>query len=87
MVKPLFKVSTPQEVIKTIKNHLDICKILKKNREIVNIKDSLYRVLVEEIISPGNLPGFNRSTMDGYAIRAEDSFGASESLPSYLTVI
>ncbi len=87
MVKPLFKVSTPQEVIKTIKNHLDIGKILKKNREIVNIKDSLYRVLVEEIISPGNLPGFNRSTMDGYAIKAEDSFGASESLPSYLTVI
>ena len=87
MVKPLFKISTPKEVIKTIKNHLDIGKILKKNREIVNIKDSLYRVLVEEIISPGNLPGFNRSTMDGYAIRAEDSFGASESLPSYLTVI
>lgn len=87
MTKPLFKVSTPEEVIKVLKDHLDIQKIIQKNREIVNIKDSLRRVLAEEIISPCNLPGFNRSTMDGYAIRAEDSFGASESLPSYLKII
>ncbi|MHC2995832.1 MAG: molybdopterin molybdotransferase MoeA [Candidatus Atribacteria bacterium] len=87
MTKPLFKVSTPEEAIKALKDHLDIQKIIQKNREIVNIKDSLHRVLAEEIISPCNLPGFNRSTMDGYAIRAEDSFGASESLPSYLKII
>ncbi len=87
MTKPLFKVSTPVEAIKVLKDHLDIQKIIQKNREIVNIKDSLHRVLAEEIISPCNLPGFNRSTMDGYAIRAEDSFGASESLPSYLKII
>ena len=87
MTKPLFKVSTPEEVIKVLKDHLDIQKIIQKNREIVNIKDSLHRILAEEIISPCNLPGFNRSTMDGYAIKAEDSFGASESLPSYLKII
>ncbi len=87
MTKPLFKVSTSEEAIKVLKDHLDIQKIIQKNREIVNIKDSLRRVLAEEIISPCNLPGFNRSTMDGYAIRAEDSFGASESLPSYLKII
>lgn len=87
MKKPLFKVSTPEEVIKVLKDHLDIQKIIQKNREIVNIKDSLHRVLAEEIISPCNLPGFNRSSMDGYVIRAEDSFGASESLPSYLKII
>lgn len=87
MTKPLFKVSTPEEAIKVLKDHLNIQKIIQKNREIVNIKDSLHRVLAEEIISPCNLPGFNRSTMDGYAIRAEDSFGASESLPAYLKII
>ena len=87
MTKPLFKVSTPEEAIRVLKDHLDIQKIIQKNREIVNIKDSLHRVLAEEIISPCNLPGFNRSTMDGYAIRAEDSFGASESLPAYLKII
>ncbi len=87
MTKPLFKVSTPEEAIKVLKDHLDIQKIIQKNREIVNIKDSLHRILAEEIISPCNIPGFNRSTMDGYAIKAEDSFGASESLPSYLKII
>lgn len=87
MTKPLFKVSTPEEAIRVLKDHLDIQKIIQKNREIVNIKDSLHQVLAEEIISPCNLPGFNRSTMDGYAIRAEDSFGASESLPAYLKII
>lgn len=87
MTKPLFKVSTPEEAIKALKDHLDIQKIIQKNREIVNIKDSLHRILAEEIISPYNIPGFNRSTMDGYAIKAEDSFGASESLPSYLKII
>lgn len=87
MTKLLFKVSTPEEVIKVLKENLDIQKIIQKNQEIVNIKDSLQRILAEEIISPCNLPGFSRSTMDGYAIRAEDSFGATENLPSYLKVV
>jgi len=47
----------------------------------------LHRFLAEEIVAPANLPGFSRSTMDGYAIRAEDSFGATDSLPSYLKII
>jgi len=87
MSKPLFKVRTPQEVIKELKDHLNLRDILKNNIEDTNIKDSLGKVLAEEIVSPCNLPGFIRSTMDGYALRAEDSFGASESLPSYLRLI
>lgn len=87
MAKPLFKVRTPQEVIKELKDHLNLKDILKNNIEETNIEDSLGKVLAEEIVSPCNLPGFIRSTMDGYALRAEDSFGASESLPSYLRLI
>ena len=87
MAKPLFKVRTPQEVIKELNDHLNLRDILKNNIEDTNIKDSLGKVLAEEIVSPCNLPGFIRSTMDGYALRAEDSFGASESLPSYLRLI
>ena len=83
----MFKVRTPQEVIKELKDHLNLRDILKNNIEDTNIKDSLGKVLAEEIVSPCNLPGFIRSTMDGYALRAEDSFGASESLPSYLRLI
>lgn len=87
MVKPLFKVSTPQEVIRELKKHLKLKEITKNNIEMVDIKNSLDRILAEEIVSPCNLPGFTRSTMDGYALRAEDSFGASESLPSYLRFV
>lgn len=87
MVKPLFKVSTPQDVIAILKDHLNLEEIIQNNVEEVDIKITLHRFLAEEIVAPDNLPGFNRSTMDGYAIRAEDSFGATDSLPSYLKII
>jgi len=87
MVKPLFKVSTPNEVIAVLKDHLNLKEITRNNIEEADIKIALHRFLAEEIIAPANLPGFNRSTMDGYAIRAEDSFGATDGLPSYLKVI
>ncbi len=44
------------------------------------------RVLAEKIVSDIDLPGFDRSTMDGYAVRASDTFGASESNPAYLDI-
>jgi molybdopterin molybdotransferase len=87
MVRPLFKVSTPNEVITILKDHLNLGEITQNNVEEVNIKITLHRFLAEEIVAPNNLPGFNRSTMDGYAIRAEDSFGATDSLPSYLKIM
>jgi len=87
LVSPLFEVSTPEEVIKLLKNNLNFKKIIQNNKEVINIKNALHRILSKEIIAPANLPGFNRSTMDGYAIRAEDSFGATESLPSYLKIM
>lgn len=87
MVRPLFKVSTPEEVVKLLKNNLNFKKIIQNNKKIIDIKNALYRILSKEVIVPANLPGFNRSIMDGYAIKAEDSFGASDSLPSYLKMI
>lgn len=42
------------------------------------------RVLAEAIVSPESLPAFARSSVDGYALRAEDSYGASEALPALL---
>lgn len=47
---------------------------------------SLGRVTARAVYAPHPLPAFRRSTMDGYAVRAADTFGASESLPSYLTL-
>lgn len=46
----------------------------------------LSRVLARDITAPADLPAFDRSTMDGYAVRAADTFGATESLPAPLSI-
>ncbi|HVO69092.1 MAG TPA: molybdopterin-binding protein, partial [Aggregatilineaceae bacterium] len=54
--------------------------------ELVRTADTLGRVTARPISSPEALPAFRRSTVDGYAVRAADTFGASDSLPAYLRV-
>ncbi len=48
---------------------------------------ALGRVTAHDILAPHPLPEFPRSTVDGFAVRAADTFGASDSLPAYLTLI
>jgi molybdopterin molybdotransferase len=52
----------------------------------VQIQDALGMVLAEDVISDEQVPAFSRSTVDGYAVRAKDTFGASESLPAFLDI-
>ena len=47
---------------------------------------ALDRVLAEALVSPQDLPEFPRSTVDGYAVSATDTYGASSSLPAFLAV-
>src|SRR5919106_1317406 len=54
--------------------------------ETVALEAAHGRVPAEPIRAPHDLPGFARSTVDGYAVRAADTYGASEGLPSYLDV-
>lgn len=54
--------------------------------EKLKISQSLGRVLAEDITSAENIPPFDRSTVDGYAVMSSDTFGAGESIPSMLTV-
>lgn len=46
---------------------------------------ALNRVLTEDVLAPEDLPPGARSTVDGYAVVAEDTFGASDALPAFLT--
>lgn len=87
MPKTLFDVTIPDKAIQLLKSHLNLELLHQKNREKIKIIDALDRVLSQNISTDINLPGFNRSTMDGYAIKAEDSFGASDSLPAYLKIV
>jgi molybdopterin molybdotransferase len=52
--------------------------------ETVSLDDALGRVPAEPIHALHALPGFARATVDGFAVRAADTYGASEGLPSYL---
>jgi molybdopterin molybdotransferase len=54
--------------------------------ERVGTAQALGRVTARAVIAPEALPAFARSTVDGFAVRARDTFGASESLPAYLAL-
>ena len=54
--------------------------------EPVPVADALHRVPARPVTAPHALPGFARSTVDGYAVRAADTYGVSEGLPGYLQV-
>lgn len=58
-----------------------------KTEETIHISNSLDRILVKAIHSQVNLPNFTRSVMDGYAVIAKDTYGASENLPIFLECI
>jgi putative molybdopterin biosynthesis protein len=55
--------------------------------ETVPLTEARGRVLAERIDATLDVPGFDRSNVDGYAVRAEDTFGASESDPAELDVV
>jgi molybdopterin molybdotransferase len=54
--------------------------------ETVALAECLGRVLAEDVYSDVDIPDFNRSTMDGFAVKASSTFGASEANPAYLNV-
>lgn len=54
---------------------------------LVEVASSLGRVCAEDVRAPHPLPEFPRSTVDGFAVRARDTFGATDSLPAYLSLI
>ena len=80
-MKGFFKVQTPDQLYKK----MDRFKPLSFEK--VKIEESLHRVLYEDVISPGNLPEFPRSTVDGFALKAKDTYGAAEKNPALLQVV
>ncbi|UCD97405.1 MAG: molybdopterin molybdotransferase MoeA [Chloroflexota bacterium] len=55
--------------------------------EVIEVKSALGRVAVNDVHAPHSLPAFHRSTVDGYAVIASDTHGASDSQPVYLVQI
>jgi molybdenum cofactor synthesis domain-containing protein len=81
-MKKGFKKLTPvSEALNAI-----ISEIKPLKSELIHVKDGLNRVLVDDIVARYDVPMFDRSAMDGFAIRSEDSFGASVTDPVYLKI-
>ncbi|MFA5524304.1 MAG: gephyrin-like molybdotransferase Glp [Tissierellales bacterium] len=55
--------------------------------EEINILEVTERVLANDLVAKENVPEFNRSTVDGYAVKSSDTHGASESIPSFLILL
>ncbi len=77
-----FQLKTVEEILAIIEG-IDV----PVDRTTVPLSSALHRVLAEDVISPESVPGFPRSSMDGFAVRARDTFGAAESLPAFLDIV
>jgi len=55
--------------------------------EVVSLSGAYNRVLAEAVVSPYDIPPFDRSTVDGYAVKAADTFGAEENRPVTLRLV
>lgn len=77
-VKPFFRVVTPVEARDALST------VGAVGEESVEVEASAGRVLAQTLTVPEDQPSFHRAHMDGYAVRARDTFGASSSIPAYL---
>ena len=57
---------------------------IRTETEETDLLSAVGRILAADIVSEENVPDFNRSTVDGYAVKASSTFGCSESIPSIL---
>jgi molybdopterin molybdotransferase len=80
----LFTVMRRQEVATLLESEFSKWK---QEQEWVSIEDALGRVLAADLVSEENIPPFRRSTVDGYALRAADTTGCSDSLPAFLQML
>jgi molybdopterin molybdotransferase len=78
MAQTFFKVLPPPEALRLL---LAVEPVATEH--IPSVKGRA-RVLAEDLRSTVDLPHFNRAAMDGYAVKAKDTFGASQSQPAYL---
>lgn len=79
-----FNVVTVEEGKKLIQDTFDHYQL---ETEKVHILEARGRSLAKDLVSGINVPDFNRSTVDGYAIIVEDSHGATDTIPSILNIL
>ncbi|WP_078594911.1 gephyrin-like molybdotransferase Glp [Evansella clarkii] len=77
-----FRVQSVENVIQIMKDQIKPVSESEK----IPLEEGAGRVLAEAVAAEENVPGFSRSVVDGYAVKASDTFGANETLPAFLNV-
>ena len=78
----MLHVKTPEEVLALIESEFEVVA----PEETVSLGSAMGRILACDIAATEYVPDFNRSTVDGYAVRARDTFGCSDAIPAILPV-
>ncbi len=73
-----FNVKTLEEVFSLV------AQFPAMGKETIGVGDACSRILATDLIAKKDMPGFRRATMDGYAVHAVSTYGASESSPAWL---
>ena len=76
----MLHVKTPEEVLALIETEFAPVS----GTELVSLSCAMGRILGEDIVATEYVPDFDRSTVDGYAVRARDTFGCSDAIPAIL---
>jgi len=79
-MKNFFKVKTLEQVLGLVDD------FSPPGTETVPVSDCCRRILAQRVTAGEDIPGFRRSTMDGYAVAAGSTYGASEANPAWLTM-
>jgi len=82
-MKEFLNLVPQDDALKILLSELDSSPVA----EVISTKLAFGRITANPILAPHPLPEFRRSTVDGYAVRAIDTYGAGESLPAYLNDI
>jgi len=80
-VRPFFKVVSTDEARARIRETDPIAS------ESIATRKASGRVLARDIVAPIDMPHFDRANMDGFAVVASDTFGASSGTPAYLEIL
>ena len=78
----MLHVKTPEEVLAMIETEFSCVAAAEQ----VSLSQAVGRILAEDIAATEYVPDFDRSTVDGYAVRARDTFGCSDAIPAILPV-
>ncbi len=90
-MEDFFDVRTVDEARKALLSALGLADhrattpVLRQER--VDLCSAFGRVLAADAVSPEDVPPYRRSTVDGYAVAAKDTFGATEPLPAMLEIV